>query len=105
MTNICQRPIPQKPVKADKANGKRRMAEVAKLPCIICGERPVEVHHVIHDRHSQKRASDMETIPLCPPHHRTGPDAIHNGKEAWREKYGPDHGYLKMVDELLGEWF
>lgn len=37
-----------KPPKAERGtkSAKAHMARVAKLPCVICGCRPVEVHHV-----------------------------------------------------------
>jgi hypothetical protein len=99
--NLTGQPIRQKPDRADKERGKLRMALVARMACVICGSRPVEVHHCIHDRFSQKRASDMETIPLCPSCHRTGPDAIHRDKTAWRERHGPDYGFLPEIDAVL----
>jgi hypothetical protein len=81
--------------------GKAHMAAVATLPCVICGSRPVEVHHVICGRYGQRRASDFETIPLCPDHHRIGPDAIHTNKAAWEARHGPDWSYLPIVAEIL----
>ena len=41
------------------------MARVAALPCVCCGAWPVECHHVICGRYSQRRAPDTHTIPLC----------------------------------------
>lgn len=111
--NLTQRPVYQKTPKA-KPN-RARLARVKSLPCVICGAPPPsDAHHVICDRYGQHRASDEETIPLCKAHHQDGPDAIHNGKESWVAKYGPDHGYLPEVnrilndeldDEILGDWF
>ena len=100
--NINQRPIPQK--SARPAKDPKRLHRIKQLPCVICkAPPPSDAHHCIHDRYSQAKAPDKETIPLCKPHHQDGPDAIHNGKETWRKKYGPDHGYLKEVDDMLGE--
>ena len=104
--NLTGRPIPQKSPKPVRGKaGKDHMAKVASLPCVICGYWPVQVHHVICGRFSQAKASDFQTIPLCPQHHTDGPDAIHNGKESWVEKYGEDTDYLKRVDEMLAQWF
>lgn len=102
--NLTRQPIRQK---ADKPKpDRKRLERVKQLPCVVCGTPPPsDAHHCIHDRYSQKRAPDKDTIPLCKPHHQDGPKAIHNDKNAWREKYGPDHGYLKEVDDMLGEWF
>ena len=84
-----------------KGDGKAHMAKVARLPCVICGARPVEVHHVICGRYGQRRASDFDTIPLCVEHHRIGPDAIHNGKASWVERWGPDTDYLPAVRQAI----
>jgi hypothetical protein len=75
--------------KADKEH----MGLVARLPCVICGFWPVQVHHVIHGRYSARRSSDRHTIPLCFPHHAE----LHAGKESWAAKWGPDYGYLPHV--------
>jgi hypothetical protein len=99
-------PLPRKssikPKRKAKQPGAREwMAKVAQLPCVICGARPVEVHHIIHDRYSAARSSDFQVVPLCLQHHRIGPDAIHNGKQAWLEKYGPDWSYLDRVKAMI----
>ena len=102
--NLTRQPIPQKGRKP--AKDPERLRKVKQLPCVICdAPPPSDAHHCIHDRFSQAKAPDSETIPLCKPHHQDGPEAIHNGKETWRERHGPDHGYLALVDEILGEWF
>lgn len=80
------------------------MARVAALPCVCCGYWPVEVHHVISDRYSQRKVADTETIPLCRLHH-TGPDGIHTSKEAWEAIWGKDYDYLPSVaDQLAGNF-
>ena len=63
---------------------------VAKQPCLICGRRPADAHHL---RFAQSRAlgrkvSDEFTVPLCRGHHRE----IHRcGDEAaWWKKAGID---------------
>lgn len=102
--NLTGRPIPQK--SARPARDPDRLAKVKQLPCVICkAPPPSDAHHCIHDRYSQRKAPDSETIPLCKPHHQDGPEAIHSDKRAWREKHGPDYGYLAMVDDMLGAWF
>ena len=90
-----------KPTPEEERAGKEHMARVAQLPCVICGIRPVEVHHCICDRFSGKKASDFDTIPLCPACHRTGPQAIHNGKASWVRRNGKDYDYLGVVKKLL----
>ena len=92
---------PPKLTAAQRAEGKRHMARVAQLGCVICGARPVEVHHVIHGRYGQRKASDFDTIALCVHHHRIGPEAIHTNKAAWMDRWGPDHSYLARVAAIL----
>jgi len=69
---------------------REHIKSVAKQPCLICGRRPADAHHL---RFTQSRAlgrkvSDEFTIPLCRGHHR----AVHHcGDEAaWWEKAGID---------------
>lgn len=73
------------------------MARVAKLPCVICSRKPVQVHHCIHDRFSQIRTRDEYTIPLCPSCHAE----LHAGKQTWRDKYGADYEFLPVVADML----
>jgi hypothetical protein len=91
-------PLGQKAGKAKKDPA--RLAAVAQLPCVICGARPVEVHHIICGRYSQRKSPDSMTIPLCVWHHR-GPEGIHQDKAAWEAKHGPDYGFLPLVDRLI----
>lgn len=86
-------PKPPKPVR-DKAH----LAFVRKLGCIICG-RPAEAAHIRYGdiasgkphTPAQRRPGDNYALPLCPEHHRTGPDAQHNGNERdWWKRRGID---------------
>ena len=86
---------------AQIAAGKRHMARVAQLPCIICGSRPVEVHHCISGRYGQRRASDFEVLPLCVFHHREGPFSIHQNKHLWEATNGFDSDFLPVVANML----
>lgn len=67
------------------AKGKRHMARVAKVPCVLCarmglGETPAIVHHMKLGTGASDRASDFLTIALCPEHH-VGPGGVHMLKE------------------------
>ena len=67
------------------ARGKRHMARVAAVPCVLCshlglGESPAQVHHLKLGTGASDRASDMLTVALCPAHHN-GPDGVHMLKE------------------------
>jgi hypothetical protein len=63
---------------------------VTKQPCLICGRRPTDPHHL---RFAQQRAlgrkvSDEFTVPLCRGHHR---EAHRCGDEAtWWKSLGVD---------------
>jgi hypothetical protein len=63
---------------------------VAKQPCLICGRRPADAHHL---RFAQslalgRKVSDEFTVPLCRGHHRE----VHRcGDEAaWWKNTGVD---------------
>jgi hypothetical protein len=69
---------------------REHVKSVAKQPCLVCGRRPADAHHL---RFSQSRAlgrkvSDEFTVPLCRGHHRE----VHRcGDEAaWWVKFGID---------------
>ena len=97
-------PLGQKKPKAERGTSKARahIARVKQLPCVICcSPGPSDAHHVFCGRFGSTKASDFEVIPLCKAHHQDGPDAIHNGKASWVEKYGEDHKYLPLVDQWL----
>ena len=64
---------------------RNHVKSVAQHPCLICGRRPADAHHL---RFAQSRAlgrkvSDEYTVPLCRGHHR---EVHHCGDEAawWR---------------------
>jgi ERF superfamily protein len=59
---------------------------VAAQPCLVCGRRPADAHHIRFAQHSAmgRKVSDEFTVPLCRGHHR----ALHRaGDETkwWRE--------------------
>ena len=63
---------------------------VAKQPCLICGRRPCDAHHLRFAQHRAlgRKVSDEFTVPLCRGHHRE----VHRcGDEAgWWKKVGID---------------
>ena len=89
-----RRPAVDKTVLALRAPRRIRdrdhVKSVAKLPCLVCGRRPVEAHHL---RFAQsptlgRKVSDEFTVPLCRGHHR---EVHHCGDEvAWWNKAGID---------------
>ena len=66
------------------------LKSVAKQPCLICGRRPADAHHLRYAQHPAlgRKVSDEFTVPLCRGHHRE----VHRcGDEAaWWRKTGID---------------
>jgi hypothetical protein len=63
---------------------------VGKQPCLICGRRPADAHHLRFAQSAAlgRKVSDEFTVPLCRGHHR---EAHHCGDEAaWWAKAGVD---------------
>ena len=69
---------------------KNHVKLVAKQPCLICGRRPSDAHHLRFAQHRAlgRKVSDEFTVPLCRGHHRE----VHRcGDEAaWWKKAGID---------------
>ena len=81
----------------ERKSGKIHMSCVAKLPCLVCGARPVEVHH------EGKPRSDMNCLPLCPRHHRReyGVGAYHYSPKAFYTTHGPSEELLAKTMLIL----
>ena len=74
--------------KEKRLRDKAHLAFVAHQPCLVCGRRPAQAHHI---RFAQPRAlglkvSDEFTVPLCSGHH----DSLHNtgDERAWWARHG-----------------
>jgi hypothetical protein len=69
---------------------KEHVKFVAKQPCLVCGRRPSDAHHLRFAQHRAlgRKVSDEFTVPLCRGHHRE----VHGcGEEAaWWAKAGID---------------
>jgi hypothetical protein len=80
-----------------RKEGLEHMGMVSALPCLICGSRPVEVHHMPDPR------SDFRTIALCPPHHRRefGPGAFHYSPKAFMAIHGDAEELLRKTAEAI----
>ncbi len=51
---------------------RKRLAEIRKLPCVVCGRSPVDAAHSNQSSHGKGmglKACDSKTIPLCRNHH------------------------------------
>lgn len=102
MTNLTNRP----PLGLKKPKPKKNpmfLKNVRQMKCCVCErfkevqQSPTTAHHPIHDRHSFRKRSDDEAIPLCEGHHQGLWDnskiAIHKEPKLWQETYGPDWSY------------
>ena len=78
---------------------------VASLDCVLCGRRPVEVHHVKEGQGLSQRASHWLTVALCPECHR-GPNGLHGlGTKGFYTRYKMDEldllaKTIKAIHEL-----
>jgi NADH:ubiquinone oxidoreductase subunit F (NADH-binding) len=83
---------------------KQWMSDIASLGCVVCrnegyGESPAEVHHIRSGKGKGQRASNLESIPLCPAHHRIGGYGIafHTGKAAFIKRFGDEEALLEQT--------
>jgi hypothetical protein len=69
---------------------REHVKSVAKQPCLVCGRRPADAHHLRFAQSSAlgRKVSDEFTVPLCRGHHRE----VHRcGDEAtWWNRTGID---------------
>jgi len=67
---------------------REHVRHVMKQPCLICGRRPSDAHHLrfAQSRALGRRVSDEFTVPLCRTHHRE----VHRcgDEEAWWQNAG-----------------
>ena len=79
------------------------LAWVRKLPCSVCQEtRHVEASHTGPHGLSQ-RSSDLQAIPLCERHHRTGRDSYHSlGPIQFQLRHGLAIG--QVIETLNSQW-
>ena len=92
-------------VKSKTKAEKLHMSKVAELGCIACRklgylDTPAELHHIRDSVGLGQRSSHLEVIPLCPSHHRLMPDAIHQSKVNFIERFGSER---ELLEEVLDE--
>jgi hypothetical protein len=69
---------------------REHVKSVAKQPCLVCGRRPADAHHLrfAQSRALSRKVSDEFTVPLCRGHHR---EVHRSGDEAaWWKKVAID---------------
>lgn len=76
------------------------MERVAQMPCLVCGEWPVQLHHVTGyaDRMGRAPRSHMRVVPLCPVHHQ-----IQHGPHESVEALGHQGFYRVHNIDLMAE--
>jgi hypothetical protein len=69
---------------------REHLRSVAKQPCLICGRKPSDPHHLryLQPRALGRKASDEFAVPLCRVHHR----AVHRARDeqGWWQASGID---------------
>lgn len=89
---------------------KQHLCLVAQLRCVICGSRPVHVHHIKEAEDGTfigagRKSSNFEVIPLCPWHHQYGGigEGYHSGPRAWVARYGSQRALLNALLAFLDD--
>jgi hypothetical protein len=77
---------------------KEHLRLVAQSPCLVCGRRPSDPHHLgfMQPRALGRKVSDEFTVPLCRTHHRAAHRA--GDERAWWEQVSIDP--VKVAREL-----
>ena len=74
--------------KEQRVRDKAHLAFVANEPCLVCGRRPAQAHHIRFAQPSALglKVSDEFTVPLCNGHH----DSLHHtgDERAWWARHG-----------------
>lgn len=74
--------------KETRIRDRDHLAFVARQPCLVCGRRPAQAHHLkfAQPRAMSMKVSDEYTVPLCNGHH----DALHRtgDERAWWARHG-----------------
>ena len=102
--NLTGEAVAQKPPKPLRS--KAHIAFVKSKPCLICGRRPSEAHHIrLGLRTMGKRVCDSKTVPLCQQHHAD----LHFGNEEkwwsiWIMSHPPFSIAAQLWHERTGEW-
>jgi hypothetical protein len=80
---------------------KAHLRFVATKPCLICGRRPSDAHHLrfTQPRAMGRKVSDEYTVPLCRTHHRANHRA--GDERAWWRQLGMDP--VKIARDLWRE--
>lgn len=94
-----------------KKKDPKHLQAVRELGCIACrlegrGKTLASAHHIREGQGMSQKASDYETIPLCPPHHQTGngKNGVYSVHQCYRSfvfRFGSERSLLRRtVDDL-----
>lgn len=85
-----------------------RFERIVDMGCCVCvreglGRTPPEIHHLLTGRAGFRRNDDMNTIGLCPYHHRHGGhgQAVHAGKASFEAAHGSELELLDWTNSRL----
>jgi len=76
------------------------MGRVAALPCAICGQHGVQVHHIRQGQGMAQRAQNWLTVPLCVVCHQ-GRHGVHGDRALLRARKIDEIDLLAMTIEAL----
>lgn len=76
------------------------MGRVAELPCAICGDMPVQLHHLREGMGMAQRNSNFLVVPLCPVCH-TGTHGIHGDRQLLKVRKLDEMALLALTIEAL----
>ena len=103
MMNLAFPKPKKRPKKKRKGMDKKHLENIRKLPCLVCGDVPSEVHHLKQgtgERGMGLRSTDRWAVPLCHAHHINGVEKLASTQEAvWFMSYGI-HNPLEIAAEL-----
>jgi hypothetical protein len=96
--------VSSKPYKSKEE--KEHLTLVASLGCVACRiighqNTPAEIHHIREGQGISQKADHFHVIPLCPYHHRTGPNAIHKSKINFERDFATETELLTLVDKMI----
>jgi hypothetical protein len=79
---------------------KKYMNRVAELPCVLCGEHGVQLHHLREGEGMAQRAQNWLVMALCPACH-TGSTGFHGNRNRLRAQKLDEIDLLARTIEAL----
>ncbi len=91
----CRRSVKQ-------SKSKRHLDKLASMSCVVCGTKPVEIHHPrLFSGALSKKCSDYLALPVCSDCHRGSDNGIHGNKNMWKVYDLDEPKALAVVIERL----